>query len=73
MMPNVVLTAPANDVEMKLALEFAMGCKGPVVIRYPKDSVPDDSLVRAASKKPFELGKSVKISGSRASPRSSPR
>jgi 1-deoxy-D-xylulose-5-phosphate synthase len=61
MMPNMVLTAPANDVEMKLALEFALGENGPVVIRYPKDVVPPRKFVRAACSKPFRLGRSVVV------------
>ncbi|MHC4546372.1 MAG: transketolase C-terminal domain-containing protein, partial [Planctomycetota bacterium] len=60
MMPNMVLTAPADDeVETKLALEFALGQDKPVVIRYPKDFVPAQKSVRAACAKPFKLGKSV--------------
>ena len=61
MMPNMVLTAPANDIEMKLALEFALRENGPVVIRYPKDLVPPDEYVRAACTQPFRLGKSVTV------------
>ncbi len=61
MMPNLVLTAPANDVEMKLALEFALGEGAPVVIRYPKDIVPPEEYVRAACTQPFKLGKSVTV------------
>lgn len=72
MLPNMVLTAPANEVEMKLALEFALGQDGPVVIRYPKDLVPSQKPVGAASgdafapprracAKPFRLGKSVVV------------
>lgn len=61
MMPNMVLTAPANDVEMKLALEFALSWKGPVVIRYPKDLIPPKEYVRTACSRPFELGKSVVV------------
>jgi len=61
MMPNLVLTAPANDVEMELALEFALSRSGPVVIRYPKDLVPARKFVRAACSKPFKLGKSVVV------------
>jgi len=59
MMPNMVLTAPADEVEMKLALEFALSVDKPVVIRYPKDFVPSRKSVRAASARPFKLGKSV--------------
>ncbi len=61
MMPNMVLTAPANDIEIRLALEFALGEDKPVVIRYPKDLVPPRKFVRAACAKPFKLGKSVVV------------
>ncbi|MHC4488893.1 MAG: 1-deoxy-D-xylulose-5-phosphate synthase [Planctomycetota bacterium] len=61
MMPNMVLTAPANDIEVKLALEFALGEDKPVVIRYPKDLVPPRKFVKAACAKPFKLGKSVVV------------
>ncbi len=76
MMPNMVLTAPANDVEMKLALEFALGADSPspsegldspVVIRYPKDLVPAKKLVPAACTRPFKLGKSVIVKKSKDS------
>jgi 1-deoxy-D-xylulose-5-phosphate synthase len=67
MMPNMVLTAPANDVEMKLALEFALNQSKPVVIRYPKDIVPLQKYVRAACSKPFVLGKSVVVKSSKDS------
>ncbi len=61
MMPNFVLTAPANEVEMKLALEFALNENRPVVIRYPKDTVPPAELADAACDRPFTLGKSVAV------------
>jgi 1-deoxy-D-xylulose-5-phosphate synthase len=61
MMPNMVLTAPANEVEIKLALEFAINADKPVVIRYPKDLVPLQKFVRTACARPFELGKSVLV------------
>ena len=67
MMPNMVLTAPANDIEMKLALEFALGHDGPVVIRYPKDLVPAQSSVKAACKRPFKLGTGVTVKRSKNS------
>jgi 1-deoxy-D-xylulose-5-phosphate synthase len=59
MMPNMVLTAPADEVETKLALEFALSEDKPVVIRYPKDFVPKEKSVRSACARPFKLGKSV--------------
>ncbi|MBN2181749.1 MAG: 1-deoxy-D-xylulose-5-phosphate synthase [Sedimentisphaerales bacterium] len=67
MMPNMVLTAPANDIEMKLALEFALGHEGPVVIRYPKDFVPPDSFIKATNKRPYKLGTSVTVKRSKNS------
>jgi len=67
MMPNMVLTAPANEVEIKLALEFAINADKPVVIRYPKDLVPLQKFVRTASAKPFELGKSILVKKGRNS------
>jgi len=59
MMPNMVLTAPADKTEMKLALEFAIGTSKPVVLRYPKDAVPD--VLSEKLSIPFELGKSVTV------------
>jgi len=59
MMPNMVLTAPANAVEMQLALEFALSHDSPVVIRYPKDVVPAQESVPPGCAKAFELGVSV--------------
>ncbi len=60
-LPNMVLTAPADALEMGQALQFALGQAQPVVIRYPKDHIPAEEFVRAASQKPFELGKSVLV------------
>ncbi len=61
MLPNMVLTAPADAGEMTQALQFALSHGQPVVIRYPKDVIPPEHLTQAASKKPFELGKSVVV------------
>ncbi len=70
-MPNMVLTGPANAIEMKLALEFALGQDKPVVIRYPKDFVPEQEFVPPyvwrACAKPFRLGKSVVVKRSKKS------
>jgi 1-deoxy-D-xylulose-5-phosphate synthase len=59
MMPNMVLMAPADEVELRLALEFACAEDRPVAIRYPKAYVPSKKSVRAACAKPFELGRGV--------------
>ena len=64
MMPNIVLTAPASEIELKLALEFALRENKPVVIRYPKDLIPTkefDTDVIGTCAEPFELGKSVVV------------
>lgn len=61
MMPNMVLVAPADEVEVRGALEFALEAKRPVVIRYPKDLVPAKSIERSACRERFELGKSVVV------------
>ena len=57
MMPNTVLAAPADDLEMSTALEFAIGHAGCVCLRYPKDAVPVKTA--DSSGEPFELGKCV--------------
>jgi 1-deoxy-D-xylulose-5-phosphate synthase len=61
MLPNMILTAPADAGEMSQALQFALGQGRPVVIRYPKDLVPTDESLQATMEKPFELGKSVVV------------
>jgi 1-deoxy-D-xylulose-5-phosphate synthase len=61
MMPNMVLTAPADLTEMKLALEFALAENKPVCLRYPKDLTPSDTFDRAACASPFKLGQSVLV------------
>jgi 1-deoxy-D-xylulose-5-phosphate synthase len=61
MLPNMVLTAPADETETKLALEFALSEDKPVVIRYPKDFVPKQNSFGAACARPFKLGKSVVV------------
>ncbi len=61
MLPNVVLVAPADETEMKLALEFALSINRPVVVRYPKDRVPLEDMDRSVCQEPFELGKAVVV------------
>lgn len=67
MLPNMVLTAPANETEIALALEFALAEDRPVIVRYPKDLVPPAEFVRAACNRPFRLGKSVTVRKSKQS------
>lgn len=61
MMPNMVLAAPADGVEMKLALAFALGEDRPVCLRYPKDVIPSQEFDMGACSKAFELGRSVVV------------
>ena len=61
MMPNIVLAAPANEIEMRLALEFALSANKPVCLRYPKDVVPSGEFDIGACAEPFELGGSVVV------------
>jgi len=60
MMPNLVLIAPADAVEMKAALEFAIEADRPVCIRYPKDYVSAEQIAQSSAE-PFVLGKSVTV------------
>ncbi len=38
--PNLVVMAPKDGPELEAMLEFAVGLKEPVAIRYPKSSIP---------------------------------
>ncbi len=58
MLPNMVLIAPANGVELELAMRFAAESKSPVAIRYPKEEV-NDGICPEIFSQPFELGRSV--------------
>lgn len=61
MMPNLVLAAPANEAEAKLALEFALSAGRCVCIRYPRDAVPTEEFDMSVCNQPFEIGKSVMV------------
>ena len=64
MMPNMVLTAPADESELKLALEFALTENKPICLRYPRDLVPSNEFDLSACNHPFELGKAVFVKSS---------
>lgn len=53
-LPNMVCCAPADECEMKSALEFAVNSGRAVAIRYPRDVIPKN----AVESSPFELGRS---------------
>lgn len=61
MMPNMVLVSVANEIELQLALEFALNENKPVCIRYPKDFVVSNELLDSSCSQAFELGKSVSV------------
>jgi len=63
-MPNMVLTAPADEGELKLALEFALAENKPVCLRYPRDLVPSSEFDLSACAQPFELGRSIFVKSS---------
>jgi 1-deoxy-D-xylulose-5-phosphate synthase len=51
---NMVLTAPADELELNAALRFALTLDVPCAIRYPRDVLP----VPSGPAPPFELGRS---------------
>jgi 1-deoxy-D-xylulose-5-phosphate synthase len=51
-LPNMTVLAPANKRELVTMLEYAVGCKGPVAIRYPKCG----ARVHSGSYKPLVPG-----------------
>ncbi|MBC8481722.1 MAG: 1-deoxy-D-xylulose-5-phosphate synthase [Planctomycetes bacterium] len=59
LLPNLTLIAPADENEMRSALDFALKSKKSVAIRYPKDNVSDLGI--EALSEEFEMGKSVQI------------
>lgn len=56
--PNMVVAAPADELELRSVLRFAMSQELPVAIRYPRDRVRVDPMANCA---PFELGRSRKM------------
>ncbi len=40
-MQNMICCAVVDENELKSALDFAVNCKKPVCIRYPKDTIPE--------------------------------
>ncbi len=53
-MPEMICCAPADEYELRSALEFAVACNRAIAIRYPRDVVPEP----VSQGEPFELGKS---------------
>ena len=56
--PNMIVTAPGDEQEIRLMLDFALECTSPVSIRYPKTKV--EQVVRDVA--PIQLGKAEVLS-----------
>ncbi len=52
-LPNMVCCAPADELELREALKFALACGRAVAIRYPRDIVSEPIVPTL----PYELGK----------------
>ena len=61
MLPNVEVVAPADEEDMKAALEYAVASKKAVAIRYPRDSVPAQEVVTSVETAAYESGKSITL------------
>ena len=57
MLPNMVITVPADENELKAALKLATEGEQPFAIRYPRDIVP----VLEENSVPLEFGKSARV------------
>ncbi len=53
LLPNMVCCAPADELELREALKFALTAGTAVTIRYPRDNVPEP----VAPSVPFALGR----------------
>jgi 1-deoxy-D-xylulose-5-phosphate synthase len=53
-LPGMTLTAPADGLELRALLRFALDLGKPIAIRYPRDDVPEDLPGPCP---PFQLGR----------------
>jgi 1-deoxy-D-xylulose-5-phosphate synthase len=58
MFPNMEILCPADEPDLKAALDYAITANGPVAIRYPKDDVSQNPQNWALAV-PYQKGKSV--------------
>ena len=58
MLPNLEVLCPADEPELKAALDYAVAANKPIAIRYPKDDVAENGLEPRLAV-PFEKGKST--------------
>ncbi|MCF6158831.1 MAG: 1-deoxy-D-xylulose-5-phosphate synthase [wastewater metagenome] len=54
-LPGIILMAPKDGNELKSMLKAALGMRKPVVIRYPKEDIPEEGLSPYCT--PVEIGK----------------
>lgn len=60
MLPNMQILCPADEPDMKAALDYAISANGPVMIRYPKEDV--SQLCQSSSAAvPYQKGKSTLV------------
>jgi 1-deoxy-D-xylulose-5-phosphate synthase len=57
MLPNMEILCPADEPDIRAALDYAAAANKPIAIRYPKDSIQCGPQSSTAI--PFESGKSV--------------
>lgn len=57
MLPNLTVAAPADETELKAALQAAVAGDGPFAIRYPRDAVPAVPENNA----PYQVGRSAVV------------
>jgi 1-deoxy-D-xylulose-5-phosphate synthase len=55
-LPNTILMAPKDNVELKAMLEYSYHLPGIVIIRYPRDTAPNPQNTQPLEQ-PIELGK----------------
>ena len=55
-LPNIVCMAPKDEPELREMLQLSLTTKHPVILRLPRESVPDLSAYKLG-KSPFALGK----------------
>ena len=56
--PKMIVAAPADELELRAALRFALSQDQPMAIRYPRDKVASEPVGNCT---PFELGRSRKV------------
>ncbi len=57
-LPGMVLMAPADELELRAALQLAISCDSAAAIRYPRDKVPNEPVGPCP---PFEPGRAVRL------------